>query len=125
MGDTNLSVYPILGLVLTVLSLCSAPFVYIALQQWINRKLNRDSKPPSAWGWIIGSLLGTYLWPKATMGLPEMFLETFWYELGWSIMVWLGGMVGLSLAELFDFWQERKGKIRHNVSSGSRDKSKH
>ena len=103
--------YKIIRLVIAALVMAYTRKTHRILWQCFNRKLDRNTPVAhnamaSSFAWIIGTGIGICLWPTIGTGLQK----TFWYEVGWWITVWLGGMVPLSIVELFDLWRERRNQ---------------
>jgi len=86
------------------------PVSHKFLWRWINEKLDRNTPImqnsfSSMCVWIVGTAIGIELWSRL-----EGLKEIIWYEVGWIIAIWLGGMLALSLMELFYvFWNTESG----------------
>jgi len=100
------------GVIWAVVVATLVPTTHKIFWQWINKKLKRVSPLATrrkglllpSLAWMIGTLPGTYFGGKTGINQPNTVL----CDLGWYIVTWLGGMIGLSLAELHYLRQEQK-----------------
>jgi len=101
-------------IVIAPLIVLYTPKTHRILWQQINQKLGRDAPiaqnaVASTFAWMTGATIGCFLWPKIRIDFPE----TLWYDIGWFATIWFGGMLLLSLVELFGLWLEPENQDKN------------